>query len=361
MESRNIAALAVGSAALLAVVGATVAAAAQRTDARPQVKPALPTPGALRLHRPLPRAVAIRSPYGMRQHPTLNEYKMHEGIDLPAPVGTEVYAPADGVVARIDQDGTGRGVWNGNAVHVAVGSHRFAFLHLSQIDVVSGQRVVRGQRIGLSGATGRVSGPHLHVQIYDGDGNTVDPVKVYPPETFQPDAQVSGVGEDLRATLDPNLAEKWDRIAARLRAAGWRPFIIVGWRSPAQQRWLYRAGRSKVEWSYHCMITPDGEPAALAIDIGDSRYEGKTDAASVARAAAFYKALGVEAAREGLTWGGSWSKSSPTWAAHGLGWDPMHVQLYPNSSLADVRAVYDEIVSDAAEQALEVPPEVDTI
>lgn len=84
----------------------------------------------------------------------------HSGIDLALPTGTPVRAPADGVVTlAADRAFT----LEGRLLLVDHGGGlESAFLHLSRIDVTGGQRVRRGQVLGLVGATGRATGPHLH-------------------------------------------------------------------------------------------------------------------------------------------------------------------------------------------------------
>ncbi len=84
----------------------------------------------------------------------------HSGTDVAVPTGTPVLAPADGVVVlATDHPFT----LEGNLVIVDHGMGlNSAFLHLSAIDVHVGERVVRGQRLGRSGATGRATGPHMH-------------------------------------------------------------------------------------------------------------------------------------------------------------------------------------------------------
>jgi len=84
----------------------------------------------------------------------------HSGIDIARPTGTVVLAPADGVVIlAADHPFT----LEGNLLMVDHGMGlSSAFLHLSRIDVRVGQHVVQGQPIGLVGATGRATGPHLH-------------------------------------------------------------------------------------------------------------------------------------------------------------------------------------------------------
>ena len=103
----------------------------------------------------------IGSPFGLRTDPILGVSAMHEGMDFSAPSGTRVVAAAGGVVTMAERHSA-----YGNLVEIDHGndfSSRYA--HLSQIDVVVGQIVKRGQAIALSGNTGRSTGPHLHFEV----------------------------------------------------------------------------------------------------------------------------------------------------------------------------------------------------
>lgn len=95
----------------------------------------------------------------------------HGGTDFRAPTGTAVGAVNSGIV-RIAKDR----YYAGNSVVIDHGYGIYSqYYHLSKIEVKVGQRVKKGDIIGLSGATGRVSGPHLHFGIFAG-GKQVDPL-----------------------------------------------------------------------------------------------------------------------------------------------------------------------------------------
>ena len=96
----------------------------------------------------------------------------HFGIDIAAPVGTPVRAPAAGVVTLADADL----FYSGGTIILDHG-HRLSssFLHLSRVDVSVGQRIAQGDVIGAVGATGRVTGPHLDWRMNLGNGKRLDP------------------------------------------------------------------------------------------------------------------------------------------------------------------------------------------
>jgi len=97
---------------------------------------------------------------------------MHEGVDIANTVGTPIIAPADGIVTY-----TGPLGGFGDVVSVDHG-HKIStfYAHLQQHKVSQGQRVRRGDVIGLVGTTGRVTGPHLHYEIQVNEVS-VDPTK----------------------------------------------------------------------------------------------------------------------------------------------------------------------------------------
>ena len=106
---------------------------------------------------PLPGVSGGRN-FGHRRFFNGQPRNPHSGVDLRAGEGTEVFAANGGRVALADDL-----FFSGNAVFIDHGAGVVSvYLHLSRIDVVEGERVERGQAIGLSGSTGRVTGPHLH-------------------------------------------------------------------------------------------------------------------------------------------------------------------------------------------------------
>jgi murein DD-endopeptidase MepM/ murein hydrolase activator NlpD len=121
---------------------------------------------------PLPQAVRITSPFGVREHPLLGGRKLHNGVDLGAPVGTLVRAAGEGVVRRASSDSlNGRTIVLDHGRGVAT-----IYCHNEDLLVREGERVLRGQPIARSGNSGRSTGPHLHYQL-DLAGEPVDPLR----------------------------------------------------------------------------------------------------------------------------------------------------------------------------------------
>ena len=128
--------------------------------------------GAYALSWPLPEAVKITSPFGMRDHPVLGVRKLHAGVDLGVPDGTAVRATGTGVVRRASSDEL-----NGRILVIDHGRGVVTlYCHNDELLVHDGDRVGRGQLIARSGSTGRSTGPHLHYQL-DLAGQPVDPLR----------------------------------------------------------------------------------------------------------------------------------------------------------------------------------------
>jgi len=114
----------------------------------------------------------ITSGFAMRFHPVLHKWKQHKGVDYGGPIGTPVRTIGDGKVRWAGPMGA-----YGNLVVIDHGEGDETFYaHLSRIDVAPDEVVRRGQTIGALGATGRVSGPHLHFEFREG-GVHKDPIQ----------------------------------------------------------------------------------------------------------------------------------------------------------------------------------------
>ena len=128
--------------------------------------------------------------------------------------------------------------------------------------------------------------------------------------------------EKKLASLEPSFRAKIERVIAKLKAGGFQPKIVFGWRSTAVQKKLKQQGKSKVSFSFHNAQHPDGTPNACAVDIVDTRWAWNEPDCHK-----FFRALGEAGKAEGLVWGGDW-KSFRDWA---------HLQSRQNSELAQVR------------------------
>lgn len=106
-------------------------------------------------------SMTLTSSFGTRNDPFSGRRARHNGIDIPGPVGTPIYATADGTVGRAQRLGG-----YGNYVEIEHGySLQTRYGHLSAIAVTSGQKVRRGDIIGYMGSTGRSTGSHLHYEV----------------------------------------------------------------------------------------------------------------------------------------------------------------------------------------------------
>lgn len=119
---------------------------------------------------PVPGA-RVSSPFGDRVHPITGDVSFHNGIDLSAPVGTPVYAPDSGTVSQVYTHPRG-GL---TLVLLLEDGTRAGFGHLDSVDVVPGEPVVRGETVARVGATGVVTGPHVHFTL-SRNGQYLDPL-----------------------------------------------------------------------------------------------------------------------------------------------------------------------------------------
>jgi murein DD-endopeptidase MepM/ murein hydrolase activator NlpD len=113
----------------------------------------------------------ITSLYGPRMSPYAQRIKMHEGVDIGAPIGNSILAPADGVVTF-----AGAKSGFGNFVQIDHGyGIETIFGHASAVTVKKGQKLARGDRIAIVGNTGYSTGPHVHYEVRV-NGTPVDPL-----------------------------------------------------------------------------------------------------------------------------------------------------------------------------------------
>jgi murein DD-endopeptidase MepM/ murein hydrolase activator NlpD len=132
------------------------------------------------LHIPAIQPVAntdlkrMASGYGYRYHPILKYRKFHAGMDFSAKVGTPIYATGDGKVIKVIRSSS-----YGKYIVIDHGfGYETLYAHLNEFKVKKGDKVKRGEIIGLVGNTGMSSGPHLHYEVHK-NGKVVNPVNFY--------------------------------------------------------------------------------------------------------------------------------------------------------------------------------------
>lgn len=147
----------------------------------------------------------LRSTFGMRRHPILRYYRMHNGVDWAAPVGTPIRAAGNGTVRMAEWDsGYGRRVEiEHNHGYVTTYNHMSAF----GPGITAGARVRQGQIIGRLGSSGLSTGPHLHYEVMINE-RMVDPLAIKLPK-----------GRELAGRQLANFKRDRDQIEAALKAA----------------------------------------------------------------------------------------------------------------------------------------------
>lgn len=119
----------------------------------------------------------ITSPFGMRYHPVHRDYRMHEGIDIAARMGTPIIAAASGKVI-VSRPATGYGyivvIYHGNGI-----STLYAHMYAQTVKVDVGQQVSAGEEIAAVGSNGFSTGPHLHFELHE-NSKPVDPMSFLP-------------------------------------------------------------------------------------------------------------------------------------------------------------------------------------
>jgi murein DD-endopeptidase MepM/ murein hydrolase activator NlpD len=123
-----------------------------------------------RVRFPHQALIRISSRFGMRHHPVLHRWRLHNGVDFAAPPGTPVLAVDEGVVLSAGWSGA-----SGRLVKVDHGTYVAGYAHLSKFNVSPGQKIEAGVKLGEVGASGRATGNHLHFTIRKA-GRFVDPL-----------------------------------------------------------------------------------------------------------------------------------------------------------------------------------------
>ena len=123
---------------------------------------------------PVPGRTSLTSLYGMRVHPITGAYRLHTGIDISAPIGTNFVAAANGVVSKATYNTA-----YGNMVIIDHGGGvQTLYAHGSEILVQVGDEVKAGTPVLAVGSTGYSTGPHAHFEIRI-NGQTVNPLDYY--------------------------------------------------------------------------------------------------------------------------------------------------------------------------------------
>jgi len=117
----------------------------------------------------------IASGFGWRIDPIYKTSRLHAGIDFSAAIGTEVYVTGDGVIesAEVSMSGYGKCI----VVNHGFG-YKTRYAHLSEFKIKAGQKVKRGELIGLVGSTGKSTGSHLHYEV-EMNGKKIDPIHFF--------------------------------------------------------------------------------------------------------------------------------------------------------------------------------------
>lgn len=137
----------------------------------------------------------MASGYGYRIDPFYKTRKFHAGMDFTAPTGTEVHATGDGVIESIEVKRWGYGK---NIIVDHGFGYKTRYAHLSAFKVKRGDKVTRGQVIGLVGSTGKSTAPHLHYEV------TLNGVKQNPANYYYNDLSDEQYEEMIELSSHPN-------------------------------------------------------------------------------------------------------------------------------------------------------------
>ncbi|SFG97667.1 BlaR1 peptidase M56 [Duganella sp. CF458] len=161
-------------AALPALLAASVLlqpALAWRLDASPPARAAEAAPASLPRWQAPMESLRVSAFFGILHAPT---GRRHGGMDFAARTGTPIVAPADGIIVASTSNYMGEEKWGELVAIEHANGLRSLYAHMDKRLVKEGERVVAGQAIGTSGASGKVTGPHLHMEV-SRNGRNIDP------------------------------------------------------------------------------------------------------------------------------------------------------------------------------------------
>lgn len=124
---------------------------------------------------PIKGALYLTSPFGYRIHPVTGQRRLHMGADIAAGCGLPQYAAANGTVVSTRYEGTGGNTVTINHGMLGGSSWISVYRHMTQFATSPGAQVSKGQLIGYTGATGRVTGCHVHFELWK-NGSVINPI-----------------------------------------------------------------------------------------------------------------------------------------------------------------------------------------
>lgn len=176
---------------------------------------------------------------------------------------------------------------------------------------------------GIAGVGGYIAYRNGKIARFSTSSDKKDPGMGYPGEATN----------DINA-LYPSFRAKVMVLIGQLRSGqgpsgeNWDVEILETWRSPERQAFYKSKGWSTVDYGFHTVTGPNGEPESLAIDMKADPYDwnAPADHSDTKKLAQFYSDIAALAPKLGLSSGASWSRKDPKWAKYGIGWDPGHVE-----------------------------------
>ena len=194
-------------------------------------------------HWPLPDKYKVTTKWGVPGNWAAGH---HTGADFACPNGTPVYAVYDGTIEAIN-DTAGNSVWGweyGNHIILKVGSKEYGFCHLSRITVAKGANVKSGQVIGYSGSSGRVTGPHLHLELRHSPykyGDDDNPIPTLMKKGVS--SGVSSIGSGMTGSKLASDFVYW----AQTRAGG--SYVYAAARNPSNTSQMQFDCSSLIQWA----------------------------------------------------------------------------------------------------------------